>query len=231
MKNGKFKVAYLDHPPHPAFLEAMRTATDIDLICISTDDDPAAVTRALAECEGYYVQAAKDELPMVWQVTEDFLSQMPKLLVVSSYGAGYDTVDIDACIRYGVAACNQAGGNAEAVSQQTLAYILSLLKRIPEGDAAVRQGTALDRNRFMGRELFGRTVGVVGLGHIGTRVAHYLKAFNCKVLAYDPYVDAETCAARGAEKVDFDTLLSESDIVSVHCPLTAETRNMFSAGA
>lgn len=158
---------------------------------------------------------------------------MPRLLVVSSYGAGYDTVDIEACTRHGVAACNQAGGNAEAVTQQALAYILSLLKRIPEGDVAVREGTALERNRFMGRELFGRTVGLVGIGHIGTRTAHYLNAFKCRVLAFDPYVDEKTCAARGAEKVDFDTLLSESesDIVSVHCPLTAETRNMFSADA
>ena len=81
----------------------------------------------------------------------------------------------------------------------------------------------------MGRELVNRTVGIVGLGHVGSRTAQLAKAFGCRVLAYDPYLDEATCAERNAEKVELDTLLKESDIVTVHCPLTRETRGMFGA--
>jgi D-3-phosphoglycerate dehydrogenase len=107
--------------------------------------------------------------------------------------------------------------------------MLSLLKRIPEAHAVLRAGTLGQRESLMGRELTGRTVGIVGLGHVGSRTAQLAKAFGCRVLAVDPYLDAATCAARNAEKTDFTRVLAESDIVTVHCPLTRKTRGMFGA--
>ena len=232
MSQGRFRVGYLDRVPHPAFLDAMAPARDaIDLVCIPSGGDPEEATRALATCHGYYISAARDELPRRWHATAAFLDAMPNLVIVSSQGAGHDTIDAAACAARGVAACCQSGGNAEGVAEQTLGVILSLLKRVPEGDAAIRRGEARDRSRLLGRELAGRTVGLVGIGNIGTRTAHYLKAFGCRVLAHDPYVDREAIAARGAEKVDLERLLAESDIVSLHCPLTVETAGMFGAEA
>jgi len=95
----------------------------------------------------------------------------------------------------------------------------------------MRAGAVKDRAALLGRELAGRTVGIIGLGHTGSRTAAILKVFGCRVLATDPYLDAATCAARGAEKVELPRLLAESDIVSVHCPLSGETRGMIGAAS
>ncbi|TWG96390.1 D-3-phosphoglycerate dehydrogenase [Mesorhizobium sp. J18] len=230
--SGKFRVGYLDEPPHPQFLREMENASEVELVRIDTADGQATdVIAQLQTCQGYYCRAARDELPKQWHVTDDLLAQLPKLLVVSSYGAGYDTINIDDCTARGVAVCNQASGNAEAVAEHALGMILVLLKRIPQADRAVRVGKAARRNDFFGGELFGRTVGIVGLGHIGSRTAELVKFFNCRVLAYDPYVSAEVCARKGVEKVEFAELVSQSDIISVHCPLTDETRGLFDAAA
>jgi len=110
--------------------------------------------------------------------------------------------------------------------------MLALLKRMPEAHAAMLAGNAGDRGALMGRELRGRTVGLVGIGNIGTRVAEIVRlAFSCRVLACDPYLDAATIAARGAEKVEMPQLLAESDIVSLHLPLTPESRHLMNAEA
>jgi D-3-phosphoglycerate dehydrogenase / 2-oxoglutarate reductase len=119
---------------------------------------------------------------------------------------------------------NQAGGNAEGVAEHSLGMILTLLKRIPESEVALRKGAAGDREAFLGRELCGRCVGLIGLGRFGTRVAELLRVFGYRVLAEDPLLDAETISARSGEKADRETLLREADIISVHCPLNAQTR-------
>ena len=223
------RIAYYHRPHHPAFLESMAQAKGCALVEVPEGTEAEAGRAMLAECEGYYVKATRDELPQPYHVTGDLLERMPNLLLVASYGAGYDTVDVDACTRAGVAVCNQSGGNAEAVAEHALAFILTLLKRIPEASEAIAAGTAADRSRLLGTELYGRTVGLVGIGHIGTRMAEILALFRCRVLACDPAHDTEAVAARGAEKVDLPTLMAESDIVSIHCPLSAQTRGMIGA--
>jgi D-3-phosphoglycerate dehydrogenase / 2-oxoglutarate reductase len=107
-----------------------------------------------------------------------------------------------------------------------------LLKRITEAHGALQAGMKGRKEAFMGRELIERTVGLVGLGHVGSRTAQILNAaFRCRVLAYDPYLDAAACKARGAQKVELAELIAQSDVISVHCPLTKETRGMFGADA
>lgn len=226
MTDTKFRVGYLERPAHPAFLEAMKAAPECEVVCLRLADGEAAVLDQLAACDGYYVRASRDELPVGLHVTEAFLARMPRLKVAATYGAGYDTVDVPACSRAGVAVCNQAGGNAEAVAEHAIGFMLALLKRMPECEAAIAGGTAADRSALIGRELHGRTVGIVGLGHVGTRCARYLRGFDCEVLAYDPYLDAATIAERGGEKADLEDLLARSDILTLHCPLTEETRGM-----
>ena len=227
----QFRIGCLGRSMHEAFERVTAADAHLHVERLGLDQPHEAISAVLQRCHGYYVSASRDELPAPFHVTASRLERMPGLLVAVSMGAGYDTIDVDACTRAGVAVVNQAGGNAEGVAEHAIAMILALLKRIPEAGTALRAGTVKQREAFMGRELAGRTVGVVGLGHTGARTARYLHAFACRVLAYDPYLDAATCKARGAEKAELAGLLRESDIVSVHCPLTRETRGMLGAAA
>jgi D-3-phosphoglycerate dehydrogenase len=227
----KLRIAYLSHPPHHAFVEAAEADPALELDRIPLDLPDGEIMKRLAACDGYYVMAARDELPIQWHLTPALLARLPRLMLAVSYGAGHDTVDLAACTEAGVGIVAQHGGNAQGVAEHAVGLMLTLMKRIPEAHAALRAGQAAVREDFLGRELSGRTVGIVGLGHVGTRVAEILKAFRCRVLAVDPYLDAGICAARGARKVLLPELLAESDVISLHCPLTAETRGMFDAKA
>jgi D-3-phosphoglycerate dehydrogenase len=194
------------------------------------NESPASVAEpVLAEAYGYQVGASRDELPKQYHVTKEFLARCPKLLVVSSNGAGYDTVDVAACTEAGVLVVNQAGGNAQSVAEHALGMMLSLSKRIVDVDKALRREGTFERTAYKGVEVFGKTVGIIGLGNVGGKLAGMCKsALGMTVLAYDPYLGDNEIAARGAKKVDLETLLKSSDFVSVNCPLTAESRNMIS---
>jgi D-3-phosphoglycerate dehydrogenase len=152
-------------------------------------------------------------------------------LCVSTSGAGYDTVDVDACSKAGVIVVNQAGMNAGAVAEHTLGMMLSLSKRIVECDHRLRRERGFPREEVMGRDIAGRTLGVIGIGHIGARVARLADAFGMTVLAYDPYVAADEIIRRGARPASFEDLLGQSDFVSIHCPRNAETIGMIGARA
>lgn len=228
----RFRVGYLSHVPHQSFLDTASRHPEMEVVRIPLEQPEDAVIRALAGCDAYYVMASRDELPKPFHVRQDLLARLPNLLMVGSTGAGYDTVDPAACTEAGVLLVNQAGGNAEGVAEHAVGMMLALLKRMPEAQAAMLAGKAKDRNALMGRELRGRTVGLVGIGNIGTRVSEIVRlAFSCRVLACDPYLDAATIAARGAEKVEMPRLLAESDIVTLHLPLTPDSRNLMDAAA
>lgn len=227
MDDPLFRVGFRGRPMHEAFLETASRAPALDVRTLDVPEDELA--EALAACHGYYVSSARNELPLPFHITDALIARMPSLLLAATYGAGYDTVDVDACTRAGIAVVNQAGGNAEGVAEHALGMMLALIKRMPETHIAMSAGAIREREAFMGREIAGRTVGIVGLGHVGSRTAQLLKAFGCRVLAFDPYLDADTCAARGAKQVALSQLLEESDIVSIHCPLNAETAGMFGA--
>lgn len=226
----QLRVARLDLWIDPVFDETIARDDTLDLRVLPADGD--AVTAAgLAGAHAYHVSAAKDEVPARWQVSADLLAQCPQLLCVSSGGAGYDTVDVGACTRAGVAVVNQAGANAASVAEMTFALLLSLVKRLGESEAALRAGTAVSREALMGHEIEGRVIGIVGIGEIGRRVARIATGFGLKVVAYDPLLTDAQIAERGAAPVSFDALLEQADIVSLHCPLNAVTRGMVNAAA
>lgn len=185
----------------------------------------------LAEAHAYHISAAKDELPRRWFATAELLERCPRLLCVSSSGAGYDTVDVAACTRAGVLVVNQAGANARAVAEHTLGLMLDLAKRITENDRLLRRERGFSREDLMGREIGGRTLGIVGIGHVGTRVAGLARAFGMEVLAFDPYLTEEEIGRRGAAAATMDELLERSDVVSLHCPRDAGTLGMIDAAA
>src|SRR3954470_7143661 len=200
MSDQKFRVGFMGRPMHQSFHDTAAKHPVLEVVTCEITKPENEIAEMLADCHGYYARASRDELPRPWHVTPDFLGRFPKLLMVASYGAGYDTIDVDACTAAGVIVVNQAGGNAEGVAEHALGMMLSLLKRIPEAHAMLRGGALKQREALMGRELVNRTVGVIGLGHVGTRTAQLAKAFGCRVLAVDPYLDTATCAERNAEK-------------------------------
>jgi len=156
----------------------------------------------------------------------EFLGQAEELRMIQSTSIGYDGVDIEACTEKGVIFCNVAEVMAESVAQHNWALILDVSKNVSKSDRTMRVDGWLRQGRF-GIELYGKTLGIVGLGAIGGRVA--LKgslAFGMRILAYDPYVLPARAQLYGAQLVDLGTLLKESDIVSVNCPLTPETLHL-----
>ena len=200
----------------PAFDERLKREPGVSLGIFPVRGNPAAAWDMLAGAHVYHVSAAKDELPQEWFARADLLARCPQLLCVSSSGAGYDTVDVAACTAAGVAVVNQSGGNAASVAEHTFGMILGLSRRMVEGDRRLRRETGYSREDVMGHEIQGKTLGLVGIGHIGTRVAALGKAFGLEVLAFDPLLSAEEITRRGARPVSFDALLAQSDIVSLH---------------
>lgn len=225
-----WRLFYFDFVQHPLFLELLAARPDVRVCKLAFAGSPHENFAQVARGHVYQTTSVRDDLPPQYAVTSAFLSRAPELLVVSTHGAGHDTVDVAACTAAGVLVVNQSGGNAEGVAEHAVAMMLAILKRIPDGDALTRYGMVRRRADLMGRDILGRTVGIIGLGNIGRRVAEILRlAFNCRVLAYDPYLDAAECARRGAEKLDLHALLAASDVVSVHCPHTAETAGLLGA--
>ncbi len=203
---------------------------DVRLDMLGQESPDQAAMDVLSAAHAYQISAARDELAPHYHVTGDLLAKTPNLLIVSTNGAGYDTVTVKDCTERGVLVVNQAGGNAESVAEHVLGMMLCLVKRIGECDRALRTGTLGDRNNYTGNEMFGRTVGIIGLGNVGRRIAQLCGGlFRMPVLAYDPYLSVEEIRARGATKVELDELLHRAGFVSVNCPLTDETRKMISA--
>lgn len=216
---------------NPVFDEMLSQAPDVDFGIFSIDGNDEEGWDKLAHAHVYHLMAARDDLPTQWHVSKTLLERCPKLLCVSSSGAGYDTIDVEACTNAGVAVVNQAGGNAVSVAEQALGLMIAVSRRLCEQDRRLRRGERFSREEVMGFELSGRVLGLVGIGHTGTRVASLARAFGMTVLAVDPYVDADEVQRRGAAPVSMEELLSRCDIVSLHCPRNRETEGMLGAQA
>ena len=220
-------IAYLDTLPAQNGLDMLHSQTKVNILKINSFDSEEKCLSILKKADAYQVGAARDEVPKYLQVDKEFLKKLPNLIVISSSGAGYDTIDVEACSDAGVLVVNQTGGNAEGVAEHAVGMILSLFKRIGECDHALRRGWNEARISLMGKDLLNKTVGIIGLGNTGGRVAEICKiAFNCNILAYDPYLSDDNFHKKNASKTELDTLLAESDVVSVHIHLNKETKNM-----
>ena len=225
------KRVFCVQPHRPiGFGEALGKRGDIRLDMLEQKSPDAAGLEILGAAHAYQMSSARDELARHYHAGAELLSRAPNLLIVSTNGAGYDTVDMKACTERGVLVVNQSGGNAEAVAEHVIGMMLCLIKRVGDSDRALRAGAIKNRADYIGREAFGRTIGIVGLGNVGRRVAELAGTlFKMKVLAYDPYLPADVLRVRGAEKVELDELLRRADFVSINCPLTPETRGLMGA--
>jgi D-3-phosphoglycerate dehydrogenase len=181
----------------------------------------ADLVAALGDADGLIVRSET-------RVDRELLAAGPRLAVVARAGVGVDAIDVDAATDAGILVLNTPGANTLAATEQTFALILSLMRHTPSAVQQLREGI-WDRKRLIGRELYGKKLGIVGLGRIGGNVATRAKAFGMAVLAHDPYVSAARADLFDAELVDLDSLLGASDVVTLHVPLTPQTLGMIDA--
>lgn len=159
------------------------------------------------------------------RVDRALLESAPRLRVVGRAGVGVDTIDLDAATQAGILVLNTPSANTIAAAEHTFALLLSLFRHIPQADRSLREGR-WQRAPFTGNELFGKRLGIVGLGRIGTAVAARARAFGMIVCAHDPYVSAARAESAGANLVPLEQLLELADVVTLHVPLTEQTKRM-----
>jgi D-3-phosphoglycerate dehydrogenase len=198
----------------PAALALLQSQSDWDIVI----SNPKEYEPHLADCDAMIVRSAV-------KVKADTLAKAPKLRVIGRAGVGVDNVDLPAATAAGVLVMNTPGGNAVSVAEHTLALMLGLARLVPEANASTRAGK-WEKKKFLGNELRGKVLGIVGLGNIGQEVVRRARGFEMRIVASDPYVSPQTAADLGVELVSLDELLSTSDYISLHLAVTPETRGM-----
>ncbi len=164
------------------------------------------------------------------KVTADVLAVATNLKVVGRAGIGVDNVDVPAASQRGVVVMNTPFGNATTTAEHTIAMMMAMARSIPEANASTHAGK-WEKSRFMGMELFGKTLGLIGCGNIGAIVADRAQGLKMRVIAFDPYLSQERAVELGVERVDLDDLLVRADIITLHTPLTDGTRGIINAAA
>src|SRR5437667_325394 len=172
----------------------------------------------IGEYEGLIVRSAT-------KVTRPAVEAGQRLEVIGRAGAGVDSIDVDAATKRGVIVMNTPGGNTTAVAEHTLGLLLALARRLPAADVALKAGR-WEKTRLQGAELLGKVLGIVGLGRIGSEVARRALGFRMHVIAFDPYLTREAAERLGVESVELDDLLTRADFVTIHTPLTGDTRHL-----
>jgi D-3-phosphoglycerate dehydrogenase len=163
------------------------------------------------------------------KVTKDILAHATNLKVIGRAGIGVDNVDIPAASSAGVVVMNTPFGNSITTAEHAIALMFALARQLPEADASTQNGK-WEKNRFMGVELTGKTLGLIGAGNIGSIVADRALGLKMKVVAFDPFLSPERAIEIGVEKVELEQLLARADFITLHTPLTDQTRNILSAG-
>lgn len=161
------------------------------------------------------------------KVTSDLIALMDNMEVIGRAGTGVDNIDVDSATRKGIIVMNTPGGNTVSTAEHTMALMLTMCRNTAQANQTLRAGK-WDRKKFQGTELQGKTIGIIGLGKIGREVALRSKAFQMDVIGYDPVLSEDIASKLGITLVDLNTLFKESDIISVHVPLTEETENLIS---
>ncbi len=199
-------------------LDALRAGAEVD---IRTDLDKAALLAVLPQYDGLVVRSGT-------RVTADVLAAGTKLRVVGRAGTGVDNIDVNAATARGIVVVNAPASNSVAVAELTLGYILALARNLPQAHSSLQSGK-WERARYMGFEVRGKTLGLLGLGRIGAEVARRARAFEMDVIATDPVVSTDRAAQIGVSLVTLDELLGRSDFLSIHVPLTDSNRHLINA--
>jgi D-3-phosphoglycerate dehydrogenase len=207
----------LGGPVHPDAAKLMETAARV---VVTSDETEAGVAKIAAEADGLLIRGKP-------AATASLLTACTKLRVVGRHGVGLDTVDIPAATRLGIAIVHAPGSNSQAVAEHALMLMLTCAKRTLEIDEMTKKGDWSARTNVHNVELGGRTLGIVGVGNVGRRVAKFCAALGMRVLGYDPYVPDAELRQRGVEpQPSLEAMLPQCDFVTFHTPLTPETRGM-----
>ena len=198
-------------------LAILRPHTRIEIVVGNRE----ALERNLGQAEALLVRSET-------RVTEALLESAPRLRVIGRAGAGVDTIDVAAATARGIVVVNAPGGNAVAAAEHSLALMFALARRVAPADASLKRGEWA-RSRYIGSELTGKTLGLIGLGRVGSEVARRAQGLDMRVIVFDPYVPDEHVHRIGLEPVELDALLESSDFVSLHVPLTEATRGILNA--
>jgi D-3-phosphoglycerate dehydrogenase len=202
--------------PNAAKIFAER-GCDVDVITGKTPEELIAI---IGQYQGLAIRSST-------RVTKEILAAAPNLKVIGRAGIGVDNVDIPAASSKGVVVMNTPFGNSITTAEHAIALMFALARQIPEADVSTQAGK-WEKNRFMGVEVTGKTLGLIGAGNIGSIVASRALGLKMKVVAFDPFLTAERAVEMGVEKADLDTLLAKADFITLHTPLTDQTRNILS---
>ncbi|HTV45410.1 MAG TPA: phosphoglycerate dehydrogenase [Stellaceae bacterium] len=183
----------------------------------------AELKERIADYDGLAVRSAT-------KVTAELIAAAPRLKIVGRAGIGVDNIDVAAATQRGIVVMNTPYGNSTTAAEHAIAMLFALCRQIPAADRSTQAGK-WEKSRFMGVELTGKTLGIVGCGNVGAMVAARALGLRMKVMAYDPFLSAERAIDLGVEKVPLDELLAAADFVTLHTPLTDATRNMIDAAA
>lgn len=190
---------------------------------IKTGMSPEELKKEIAQYDGLVIRSAT-------KVTAEIIEAAEKLKVVGRAGIGLDNVDVPAASKRGIVVMNAPDGNATTAAEHALAMMMALTRNIPQATARLKAG-GWDKKKFQGREVTGKTLGIIGIGRIGAIVANRSQGLHMKVIAYDPHMPKDLVDKLGVELVSFDDLCKRADYISVHVPLTKETRKLVSADA
>ncbi|MBU0548052.1 MAG: phosphoglycerate dehydrogenase [Candidatus Omnitrophica bacterium] len=197
------------------FKEAKELTVDVKI-----DLKPDVLKEIIKDYDGLVVRSAT-------KVTSEIIQAAKKLKVIGRAGVGLDNVDLEAATQKGIIVMNTPAGNTISTAEHTFSMILALSRNIPQANASTKKGE-WKRSKFMGVELYGKTLGIVGFGRIGSEVAKRALPFGMKILAYDPFLSAEVAESIGVEIAELKKVLQEADYITVHTPLTDETRHIIS---
>jgi D-3-phosphoglycerate dehydrogenase len=201
-------------------VEIMKKAgLDVDVKTGLKPDDLRAI---IGDYDGLVIRSAT-------KVTADLLEAAVNLKVIGRAGSGLDNVDRVAASKKGIVLMNTPGGNTITTAEHTLAMMFAVARKIPQANASLAGGK-WDKKKFMGTEIYNKTLGVIGLGKIGGEVAKRALALGMNVVAYDPFLSEERAKEMGIEKKDLPEVMTVADFITVHTPLTAETRNLINSG-
>ncbi len=192
-----------------------KAGLDVD---VKTGMKPEELIAIIGDYHGLVVRSAT-------KVTSKIIDAALNLKVIGRAGSGLDNVDLTAATKKGIVVMNAPGGNTITTAEHTFALMCALARQIPQATASMRGGK-WEKKRFMGVELFNKTLGVIGIGNIGSQVAKRAQAFAMNVIAYDPFLSEDKAKTMGVEKVNLEDLFKRSDFITIHTPITAETRNI-----
>jgi D-3-phosphoglycerate dehydrogenase / 2-oxoglutarate reductase len=190
---------------------------DVDVI---TGKTPEELGEIIGQYDGLAIRSTT-------KLTKELIDKATNLKVVGRAGIGVDNIDIPAASVKGIVVMNTPFGNSITTAEHAIALMFALARQLPEADASTQAGK-WEKNRFMGVEVTGKTLGLIGAGNIGAIVASRALGLKMKVVAYDPFLTAERAIEMGVEKADLDTLLAKADFITLHTPLTDQTRNILS---